>query len=63
MYDGIGQLIVKTIVFTDVQPVFIYIFFKVAMDGWNCVLKVMRFLLVFLLEIRVKDLDRTMCDA
>ena len=27
-YDGIGQLIVKTIVCTDVQPVFIYIFQK-----------------------------------
>ena len=27
-YDGIGQLIVKTIVCSDVQPVFIYIFSK-----------------------------------
>ena len=62
-YDGIGQLIVKTIVCTDVQPVFIYIFQKVAMDGWNCVMKVTRFSLVFLLELRVKDLVRTMCDA
>ena len=33
MYDGIGQLIVKTIVCTDVQPVFIYIFHK-SSDGW-----------------------------
>ena len=32
-YDGIGQLIVKTIVCTDVQPVFIYIFQK-SSDGW-----------------------------
>ena len=31
--DGIGQLIVKTIVCTDVQPVFIYIYKNVAMDG------------------------------
>ena len=32
-YDGIGQLIVKTIVCTDVQPVFIY-FFQKSSDGW-----------------------------
>ena len=32
-YDGIGQLIVKRIVGTDVQPVFIYIFQK-SSDGW-----------------------------
>ena len=38
-------------------------FKKVAMDGWNCVMKVMRFSLVFLLELRVKDMVRTMCDA
>ena len=42
----------------------LFTFFKeVAMDGWNCVMKVMRFSLVFLLEIRVKDLVRTICDA
>ena len=62
-YDGIGKLIVKTIVCTDVQPVFIYIFQKIAIDGWNCVMKVMRYSLVFLLELRVKDLVRTICDA
>ena len=62
-YDGIGQLIIKTIVCTDVQSVFIYIFKTVAINGWNCVMKVMRFSLVFLLEIRVKDLVRTICDA
>ena len=61
-YYGIGQLIVKTIVCTDVQPIFIYIFHK-SSDGWICVMKVMRFSLVFLLELRVKDLDRTMRDA
>ena len=33
----------------------------VAMDGWNCVMKVMRFSLVFLLEIHVKYLVRTLC--
>ena len=32
-YDGIGQLIVKMIVCTDVQPVFIYIFL-ISCDGW-----------------------------
>ena len=32
-HDGIGQLIVKTIVCTDVQPVFIYIFPR-SSDGW-----------------------------
>ena len=32
-YDGIGQLIVKTIVCTDVQPVFIHIS-KKSSDGW-----------------------------
>ena len=32
-YDGIGQLIVETIVCTDVLPVFIYIFQK-SSDGW-----------------------------
>ena len=31
-YDGIGQLIIRTIVCTDVQPVFIYIFQK-SSDG------------------------------
>ena len=36
---------------------------KVAMDGWSCVMNVMRFSLVFLLALRVKDLVRTMCDA
>ena len=34
-------------------------FNKVAMDGWNCVMKVMRFSLLFLFELRVKDLVRT----
>ena len=61
--DGIGQLIVNPIVCTDVQPVFIYIFFKVAIDGWNCVMKMMRFSLVFLIELRVKDLVCVICDA
>ena len=32
-YDGIGQLIVKTIDCTDVHAVFIYIFHK-SSDGW-----------------------------
>ena len=32
-YDRIGQLIVKTIVCTDVQPVFIY-FFQKSSDWW-----------------------------
>ena len=36
---------------------------KVAMDGWNCAMKVMRFSLVVLLELRVKDLVHTICDA
>ena len=35
---------------------------KVAIDGWNCVMKVMRFSLVFLLELRVMDLICTICD-
>ena len=39
-YDGIGQRIVKTIVCTDVQPVFTYFCHEVAIDGWNCVMKV-----------------------
>ena len=50
--------------------IFIYIYLplftffkKEAMDRWNCVMKVMRFSLVFLLELRVKDSVRTMCDA
>ena len=54
-YHGIAQLIVKTIVCSDVQPVFIYFLQKVAKDGWNCVMKVMSFSLVFLLELHVKD--------
>ena len=36
---------------------------KVSIDGWNCVMKVMGFSLVFLLELRVNDLVRTICDA
>ena len=36
---------------------------QVAKDGWNSVMMVMRFSLVFLLELHVKDLVRTMCDA
>ena len=42
-YDKIGQRIGKRIVCTDVQPVFIYFLHKVAIEGWNCVMKVMRF--------------------
>ena len=38
-------------------------FKKVAIDGWNFAMKVMRFSLVFLLESHVKDLVRTICDA
>ena len=34
---------------------------KVAIDGWNCVMKVMRFSLVFSLELHVKDLVCVIC--
>ena len=58
-YDEIGQLVAKTIVCTDVQPVFTYFFQKVAIDGWKCVMKLMR----FSLELHVNDLVRVICDA
>ena len=38
-------------------------FKKVAIDGRNCVMKVMRFSLVFQQQIHVKELVRTICDA
>ena len=38
-------------------------FKKVAIDGWNCVMKVTRFSVVFLSELHVKYLVRVICDA
>ena len=58
---GLDNLLLKRLsVRMFSQSLFIF-FKKVAMDG--TVMKVMRFSLVFLLELRVKDLVRTMCDA
>ena len=41
----------------------LFTFFKVVIDGWNCAMKVMRFPLVFLLKLRVKDWIRTIGHA
>ena len=38
-------------------------FKKVAIVGWNCMMKVMRFSLHFSLELHVKDLVRVICDT
>ena len=60
---GLDNLLLKRLsVRMFSQSLFTY-FKKVAMDGWYCVMKVMRFSLVLLLELRFKDLVRTMCDA
>ena len=60
---GLDNLLLKRLSVRMFSQSLFTFFKKVAMDGWNCVMKVMRFSLVFLLELRVKDLVRTMCDA
>ena len=60
---GLDSLLLKRLSARMFSQSLFTFFKKVAMDGWNCVIKVMRFLLVFLFELRVKDLVRTMCDA
>ena len=60
---GLDNLLLKRLSVRMFSQSLFTFFIKVAMDGWNCVMKVMRYLLVFLLELRVKDLVRTMCDA
>ena len=59
---GLDNLLLKRLSVRMFSQSLLTFFKKVAMDGWNCVMKVMRFSLVFLLELRVKDLVRTMCD-
>ena len=60
---GLDNLLLKRLSVRMFSQSLFTFFKKVAMDGWNCVIKVMRFSLAFLLELRVKDLVRTMCDA
>ena len=60
---GLDNILLKRLSVRMFSQSLFTFFMKVAMDGWNCVMKVMRFSLVFLLELRVKDLVRTMCDA
>ena len=60
---GLDNLLLKRLSVRMFSQSLFRFFKKVAMDGWNCVMKVMRFSLVFLLELRVKDLVRTMCDT
>ena len=60
---GLDNLLLKRLSVGMFRQSLFTFFKKVAMDGWNCVMKVMRFSLIFLLELRVKDLVRTICDA
>ena len=60
---GLDNLLLKRLSVRMISQSLFTFFIKVAMDGWNCVMNVMRFSLVFLLELRVKDLVRTICDA
>ena len=60
---GLDNLLLKRLSVRMFSQSLFTFFKKVAMDGWNSVMRVMRFSLVFLLELRVKDLARTMCDA
>ena len=60
---GLDNLLLKRLSVRMFRQSLFTFFTKVALDGWNCVMKVMRLSLVFLLEILVKDLVRTICDA
>ena len=55
---GLDNLLLKRLSVRMFSQSLFTFFKKVAIDGWNCVMKVMRFSLVFLLELRVKDLVR-----
>ena len=60
---GLDNLLLKRLfVRMFSQPLFTF-FKKVAIDGWNCVMKVMRLSFAFQMELLVKDLVRTMCEA
>ena len=59
---GLDNLLIKRLsVRIFCQSLFTF-YIKVAIDGWNCVMKVMCFSLVFSLELHVKDLVRVICD-
>ena len=60
---GLDNLLLKRLSVRMFSQSLFTFFKKIAMDGWNCVMKVMRFSLVFLLEIIVKDFVCTMCDV
>ena len=55
---GLDNLLLKRLSVRMFSQSLFTFFIKVAMDRWNCVMKVMRLSLVFLLELRVKDLVR-----
>ena len=60
---GLDNLLLKRLSVRMFSQSLFTFFLKVVIDRWNYVLKVMRFLLVFLLELHVTDLVRTKCDA
>ena len=60
---GLDNLLLKRLSVRMSSQSLFTLFRRVAIDRWNCVMMVMRFSLVFLLELHVKDLLRVICDA
>ena len=60
---GLDNLLLKRLSVRLFSQSLFAFFKKVAIDGCNCVIKVVRFSLVSLLELRVQDLARAICDA